>query len=170
MKKTAWGFGLATAGMVFLAGQALAQSSGSSGTSGSGGSMAPGSKSTSGHSHMLHGRVQSFDRSNNTLTLAGSDKTLKVDSTTQVMKDGSRASIDDIEEGDDVRASYSGSGDTLTARKLDIMSAGAAGSSAGTGSSSGTGSSDDMSGSTSKGKGTKSSGSSSSSGDSTKSY
>lgn len=106
-------------------------------TSGSMGSMGTGStssgasastdqptSSTSGHFDALSGKVQRFDRSKNELTLSGSDRKLKLDSTTKVMRDGARASIDDIKEGDQVRASFSGSGDTLEVRSLDITSEG----------------------------------------------
>lgn len=110
-------------------------------TSGSMGSMGTGStssgasastdqstSSTSGHFDALAGKVQRFDRSKNELTLSGSDRKLKLDSTTKVMRDGARASIDDIKEGDQVRASFSGSGDTLEVKSLDITSEGATGS------------------------------------------
>lgn len=168
--KIGWGLGLAAAGMVVLATHARAQSgkidpnygntpgdwsstktsetnhgdppttrdTASSDTSTMG--TGSGSKAAAGHFDTLKGKVQNFDRSDNTLTLAGSDKQLKVDSSTEIMKDGARASVDDIKEGDDVRASYSGTGDTLNVQRLYITSSGAAGRSGGSDSSTGSGS------------------------------
>ena len=40
------------------------------------------------------------------------------------MKDGQSASLSDIKEGNQVRASYSGSGDTLQVSRIDVMTAG----------------------------------------------
>jgi len=85
----------------------------------------------------LQGKVEKFDRSKNTLTLSGTDKTIKLDSSTKVMKDGSSATLDDIKEGDQVRASYSGSGNTVKAQSVDITSAGMGGSPSGTGTGAG---------------------------------
>jgi hypothetical protein len=51
------------------------------------------------------------------------------------MKDGSSASLDDIKEGDEIRASYSGSGNTVRVKSLDIMSAGSTGMGTGMGTS-----------------------------------
>ncbi len=157
MKHTAWGLGLAAAGMVLVASHAQASTGTSSsagdegtygGTAGTGmtGSTSMGtsastaatdpSSTASGHFDALAGKVQKFDRSKDTLTLAGSTKTLKVDPSTKVTKDGSRASIDDIKEGDQVRASFSGAGDTVQVQKLDIRPQGATGTSGMTGSSS----------------------------------
>ncbi len=164
MKLTTLGFALTTAGTVFLAGSTLAQGSAADVNGGAGrhetrtdtgaapvgqtprgsGSTSPGvgtgtSSDTSGasaHASALQGKVQSFDRSNNTLVLAGSAKTLKIDSTTQVRRDGARASVGDIKEGDQVRASFAGAGDTLNVSTLDILAAGttAGASNSGTGS------------------------------------
>ena len=128
MKKMAWGLGLAST-LALVAGQVRAQNAPQGGRAGSTESS---TSSTSSHFDALTGKVQQFDRSTNELTVAGSDQRLKIDSSTKVMRDGSRASIDDIKEGDQVRASYSGSGDTLQVKSLDITSPGAMG---GTGSS-----------------------------------
>src|SRR3990172_657621 len=151
MKKMGWGFGLATAGMVFMASHALALTGGSgtestgstgstTGTMGESSGSSTGSAATSGPSATrsgteLQGKVEKFNRSKNTLTLSGSSKTLKVDSSTKVMKDGSNASLDDIKEGDEIRASYSGSGNTVKVKSLDIMSAGSMGTDTGMGTS-----------------------------------
>src|SRR6266542_2672389 len=104
--------------------------SGSTDTSGTSASSTPSSNDTSsasGRHNAIQGKVKKFDKSKNQLTLSGNDKPLKVDSTTKVTKDGSRASLDDIKEGDQVRASYSGSGDTLMVSTIDIMPAGSMG-------------------------------------------
>ncbi len=82
--------------------------------------------SPSSSSNELSGRVEKFDRSNSTLSLAGSDKKLKLSDDTTVMKDGQKASLSDIKEGDQVRASFSGSGVTLQATQIWITSSGAA--------------------------------------------
>ncbi|HTP25766.1 MAG TPA: hypothetical protein VMK12_08920 [Anaeromyxobacteraceae bacterium] len=119
-KKMGWGFGLAMASMVFFAGQALAQSSESTGSSGS-------RMEHSGSDKSLHGKVENFDRTSNTLTLSGSSKTFKLDPSTKVSKNGAKATLDDIQEGDEVRASYSGSGNTLQVKSIDIMSTGSMG-------------------------------------------
>ncbi len=159
MKKMGWGFGLAAAGMVFMASHVLAEtgtsgtgstssgsgtmgeSSGSSTTTKSDTSTTMTSDTSSTKSSALQGKVEKFDRSKNTLTLSGSDKTLKVDSSTMVMKNGLSATLDDIKEGDEIRASYSGSGNTVKVKSLDIVAAAPTGSSSGmgTGSSMGTG-------------------------------
>ena len=103
--------------------------------------------SESSHLNEITGRIESFDRTQNTLTLSG--KELKVDSSTEVLRDGTRASISDIKEGDQVRASFSGSGDTSAAQRLEVMTQGAsgAGSTAGSGSGVGPGSMGGSSGS-----------------------
>jgi hypothetical protein len=172
MKRKGWSFGFSAAALVMVAVSARAGSggggmspgyggrgagtgessagTGSSSTDTSGtasGAMAgtDNSSGTSEHFSALQGRVQNFDRTNNTLTISGTAKMLKVDSSTQVMKNGSRASLDDIKEGERVRASYSGSGDTVNVKTLDIMPAGTTGSGT-SGSSKGTGSSSDTSG------------------------
>lgn len=133
---------------------------------------------SSSSSNQVTGKVEKFNRSSKELTLA-----LKVSDSTQVTKDGQQASLSDIKEGDQVRASFSGSGDTLQVTQIEVMSKGSMGSSksgsssssgasgssstGSTGSSSGTGSSSsDQSGSTSgsSGSGSSTSGSSTGSG------
>lgn len=111
---------------------------GTGSSSGSTASNEPSSGTAIGHFDALSGKVQSFDRSNNTLTLSGSPKMLKVDPGTQVTKDGERASIDDIKEGDQVRASFSGTGDTPHVEAIDITSKGSTSGSETSGSSSAT--------------------------------
>jgi Domain of unknown function (DUF5666) len=68
----------------------------------------------------LTGRVAKIDRSRNTIEVGG--KTLKIDSTTELTKDGTRAGFQDIKEGDQVRASYAGSGKPLHAQRLEVTS------------------------------------------------
>jgi len=94
--------------------------------------------------NQIQGRVQNFDRSNNTLTLSGSDKPLHVDSSTVILKDGGNASVGDIKEGDQIRASFANqAGETLQVQRLEVMTKPAAGAATGT-----TGSSDLGGGST----------------------
>jgi Cu/Ag efflux protein CusF len=110
----------------------------------------------------LTGTVQKFDKDSKELTLANSDKKLKVSDDTQVTKDGQKGSLSDIKEGEQVRASYSGTGDSLQVTTIEVMAAGTTGkkhkSTTGTTGSS-TGSSSGMSGSSSGTTGTAPSGS-----------
>jgi hypothetical protein len=94
-----------------------------------------GSASAAG-TNEIQGRVERIDHANN-ITIAGSEQAglafdqFKVDSSTEIMKEGAKATIDDINEGDEVRASFSGSGDKLHVERLEILpSAGERGSSA----------------------------------------
>jgi Cu/Ag efflux protein CusF len=73
--------------------------------------------------NQVTGKVDKIDKSNNELTLS-----LKVSDSTQVKKDGQTASLTDIKEGDQVRASFSGSGESLQVTEIEVMSSGAAGS------------------------------------------
>jgi colicin import membrane protein len=131
----------------------------SSGSSTSSGAMGAGSSagtaSATGDTsatagQQLTGTIQKFDKDSKELTLANSDKKLKVSDDTKVMKDGQKGSLSDIKEGDQVRASYSGTGDTLQVTTLEVMSAqpGAPGST--TKHKKSSGSSTDTSGSTTK--------------------
>jgi hypothetical protein len=78
---------------------------------GSSGSSAYGSSG-----NQVMGKVDKVDKSNNQLSLQ-----LKVSDSTQVMKDGHTASLSDIKEGDQVRASLSSSGQV---QRIDVMSSG----------------------------------------------
>jgi hypothetical protein len=112
-------------------------SSGSSGSMGSDSSSAGGTGSSassdmSGKSHVM-GTVDKFDQGTHQLSLQ-----LKVDSTTRVMKNGQKASLSDIKEGDQVRASLDSTGQV---QRIDIMSGGSSGSSGTSGRSTSPGSS-----------------------------
>jgi hypothetical protein len=110
------------AGLLALtAGPAAAQGA-SSGTTGTD----TGASTSSGTGKQLAGRIDRIDRSTNTLTLDG--RMLKMDSSTEVTKDGSRATLSDVKEGDQVRASFSGSGDTLNVQRIEVMGTEATGS------------------------------------------
>ena len=121
-----------------------------SSATGMGSSMMGSTAASAGASEMT-GKVQKVDKKNGQLTLA-----IKVSPSTQVTKNGQAASLSDIKEGDQVRASFSGS----TVTQIEIMSKGATsgsmgGSSTGTGSSgssSDTGTSTGKSGSSSSGQ------------------
>ncbi len=143
-------------------------SSGSSmGTSGSATGSTTGSSadkpstgmSSSSASNQVTGKVQKLDKSKKELTLA-----LPVSDSTQVTKNGQTATLNDIKEGDQVRASFSGSGDTLQVTSIEVLSKGAttpapAAPSKG-GSTGGMGSSGSSSGSTGTGSSGSSTGSS----------
>jgi len=99
-------------------------SSGAMGAGSSAGSTASATGDTSATAgQQLTGTIQKFDKDSKELTLANSDKKLKVSDDTKVMKDGQKGSLSDIKEGDQVRASYSGTGDTLQVTTLEVMSA-----------------------------------------------
>jgi hypothetical protein len=109
------------------------QSSGSMGSSRSTDSTTSGSSTTSPGTSMgmekssssgsVSGKVKTFDKSANELTLANSDKTLKLSDKTKVTKNGQQASTSDIHEGDQVRASFSGTGSNVDVLMIDIVPA-----------------------------------------------
>ncbi|ABS26405.1 conserved hypothetical protein [Anaeromyxobacter sp. Fw109-5] len=159
MKHFGWVAGLGVAGLLVAGIPAQAQSGSTTGSqstedqmkgsgsttsqgTGSAGSSTMGSGSATGSStgmesskNELTGTVQKFDRETKELTLANSDKTLKVSESTTVMKDGQAGTLSDIKEGEQVRASFSGSGDTLQVSQIEVMTAGSTGTSGmGTGS------------------------------------
>jgi Cu/Ag efflux protein CusF len=68
------------------------------------------------------GTVQQLDETSREITLSGSRARLMVTNGTEIRKDGRRASFSDLREGDEVRASFSGSGESRTVEKLDVMS------------------------------------------------
>jgi hypothetical protein len=99
------------------------------------------------------GKVDKLDKSKNQLSLQ-----LKVSESTQVMKNGQTASLSDIKEGDQVRASFSSSGQV---ERIDVMSSGSGSSGSSSSPSSGSPSSGSpSSGSPSSGSSSGSSGSS----------
>jgi Cu/Ag efflux protein CusF len=71
----------------------------------------------------VSGTVKNVDPAKNEVTVAGSHGTLTVTDETQIVKDGQRAALADVHEGDEVRASYSGAGDTLHVSRLEIVGA-----------------------------------------------
>jgi hypothetical protein len=105
--------------------------------SAAGGTSEKEQQAQAGAQQQLSGKVEKYDRVERTLSLSDSDKKLKVTDDTQVMKDGDRVSPGQIMEGDEVRASYSGSGDSLQATRIEIGSTGAASSGAGSAGASG---------------------------------
>lgn len=74
-------------------------------------------------SNEVSGKVEKYDREKRTLSLEDSDKKLKVTDDTQVMKDGNKISPGQIMEGDEVRASFSGSGDVVEVLILEVTPA-----------------------------------------------
>jgi Cu/Ag efflux protein CusF len=111
--------GLGTTGQQDRSATTAGSSGQSTSTETSGTSSTSSGMSSAQASNELSGRVEKFDHESKTFTVAGKD--LKVDSSTKVMKDGEKAELTDIQEGDEVRASYSGSGDTLTADRIEVM-------------------------------------------------
>ncbi len=131
--RTGWGVmtGLGMAGLLVATAPAWAQAgtTGESSKSKSAGSSqdtmgAYGStKSSQAGATMQNevtGKVDKFDQTKKELTLR-----LPISDDTQVTKDGKRATLSDIKEGDQVRASFSGSGDQLKVNRIDVVSVGA---------------------------------------------
>jgi hypothetical protein len=83
----------------------------------------------------LSGKVEKYDREKRTLSLSDSDKELKLTDDTEVTKDGSRVSPGQIMEGDEVRASLSGSGEAVRIEIGSTQGGTGAGSTSGPGSS-----------------------------------
>jgi hypothetical protein len=80
-----------------------------------------------GSAQVLQGRVEQMDMARN-LRIAGSERVglafekFKLAPDAEITVDGRRASIDDLHEGDEVRASFSRDGEELQVRRLDIVS------------------------------------------------
>ena len=132
MKHFGWGTvaGLGLTALLVAAPTAHARTGGESGQSSeqsTGSAMQEGASSAAASAQELTGTVEKFDQSSKELKLTNSDKKLKVSDSTQVTKDGQKASLSDIKEGDQVRASYSGSGDTLEVITIEVMGAGTTG-------------------------------------------
>jgi hypothetical protein len=72
------------------------------------------------------GRIERIDRADN-VTIAGSEgvglafEQFKVDTKTEVVTPGGKGSMTDLNEGDEVRASFSGSGEELHVDKLEVL-------------------------------------------------
>jgi len=71
----------------------------------------------------VQGKVKSVDTSKNALTLSDG-KQLNLDPSLAVTKDGKPATIADIKEGDEVRASYA-PGSTTKVQQLTVSSSSA---------------------------------------------
>jgi hypothetical protein len=99
------------------------------------GSTAGGSAAASGQSQVT-GKVEKVDQSKKELSLR-----LKVGDTTQVMKDGKTASLSDIKEGDQVRASFDATGEPVRIEVTSGSGSGSRTSPSGSGSSGSSGSS-----------------------------
>lgn len=114
------GTGQAAQGSTAPQGSATAQSS----PAGQASASSPSSVSKS-----VEGRVEQLDRAGN-LTLAGTEAAghafdrLKVDSRTEITANGEKATIGQLNEGDEVRASFSGQGDELHVDRLEIVTKG----------------------------------------------
>lgn len=73
--------------------------------------------------NQLTGKIEKYDRAEKTLTLDGSEKKLKLGDDVQITKDGQMVSPGDLQEGDEVRASFSGaeSGETVEVTAIEVM-------------------------------------------------
>jgi hypothetical protein len=69
----------------------------------------------------VRGTVDGVDPASNELTLAGKRSALTVTDETRIVKDGRRAALSDVREGDEVRASYDASGQTQQVTRLEVM-------------------------------------------------
>jgi hypothetical protein len=75
----------------------------------------------------VEGRVELIDRANN-VTLAGTESVgrafekFKIDEDTKITVNGEQATVNEINPGDEVRASFSGEGDELRLERLEIVS------------------------------------------------
>lgn len=69
------------------------------------------------------GKIEEFDRQGRILTIENSQQKLTLTDDTQVLKDGEPASIGDLMEGDEVRASFSApaSGDTVEVERVEVL-------------------------------------------------
>jgi hypothetical protein len=75
----------------------------------------------------IQGRVEQIDRANH-VTIAGSENVghafdqFKADQNTRVTVNGKESTLGTVQEGDEVRASFSGSGDALHLDRLEVRS------------------------------------------------
>jgi Cu/Ag efflux protein CusF len=112
---------------------------GSSGTASSGtgssdtAASGTGSSSTAGASasaSQVTGKIKKYDKDSKTVTLDSSDRKLKLSEKTKVMKDGAKASMSDLKEGENVRASYAPTADQtapIDVLTIEVMPADATG-------------------------------------------
>jgi hypothetical protein len=81
-----------------------------------------GKASEKGTGDIVTGRVERIDRSGHTLRIEGVDRDLQLGPAVDVIRGSASASLDDVREGDQVRASMQPHGDQV--RQLDILSRG----------------------------------------------
>ncbi|GEJ57795.1 hypothetical protein [Anaeromyxobacter diazotrophicus] len=87
---------------------------------------AAGAAQGAGAEQEVKGPVQLLDPATRTLHLKNSRLTLHLDGDTQVTRDGRVATLAEVNEGDEVRASCSGAGDDVSVSRLELGSPGAA--------------------------------------------
>jgi hypothetical protein len=81
---------------------------------------------TSDEPKEVEGRVERLER-DDTIRLSGTESVglafqpLKLEPSTEVVRDGKKVSPDHIQEGDEVRASFSGSGDDVRLERIEIL-------------------------------------------------
>ncbi len=78
-----------------------------------------GQTDTTAKSEAMTGKISKLDADQRTIELQGHHK-LKVDPSTEIRRDGQRASFSDLHEGDDVRASFSGD-DHTNVKRIDVL-------------------------------------------------
>jgi hypothetical protein len=69
----------------------------------------------------LSGTVGDVDRARNEITLVESGEKLAVTAETSVVKDGAPATLAEVQEGDEVRASYSESGGAMRVSRIEVV-------------------------------------------------
>jgi hypothetical protein len=88
-----------------------------------------GSASTGGPTRVVVGRVELLDRANH-VTVSGTERAglafdkFKIDQGTEITVNGERASVAEVNPGDEVRASFSGKGDDARLERLEILPSG----------------------------------------------
>jgi hypothetical protein len=74
----------------------------------------------------FQGRIERIDRADN-ITIAGSEgvglafEQFKVDTKTKVVAPDGKGSVAELNEGDEIRASFSGSGEDLHVDRLEVL-------------------------------------------------
>ena len=95
----------------------------SSGTGATASASSSGTGATSSASRELSGVVKKIDKDKHSLKISsstGSEQELKVADSATITRDGSQAGLDQIKEGDQVRASFNASGSNVS--KIEVTS------------------------------------------------
>jgi Cu/Ag efflux protein CusF len=95
----------------------------SSGTGATSSASSSGTGTTASASSELSGVVKKVDKDKNSLKISsttGGEQELKLAKSATIMRDGNQAGLDQIKEGDQVRASFDASGSNVS--KIDVTS------------------------------------------------